>query len=640
MRRRITLWNAISAAFVTIVFVATFVALERMSVRKQTERLYLGSVQQVAQSISTALKVFDVASIHRLIANAIPIAKDDAVIILDANEQIVYSKPTVARMTDFSCKETVIQSPIVYNGQEIGKAIFCLKTEAKLQPRYIFSIIGLAVLFGIVFFVMLDRVFTTAIREVMKFCAFVERMSPEDDASCRMPPDSMNGDGRVRLLYRKVEDLVERMKAARETATRMERQAAIAQTTQMLAHDVRKPFTQLQLGLSLLRQIRENDNREKIIDLIEKNVTKSLASVNAMIEDVMEIGRTSDLRKEPASLFTIIEASVSEISQIFDRGDIQVECSLFHRHKICVDSRKILRVFSNVLANALQAMRDEGTVLLQSWDEPGSGFVHVVVANTGPVIPPEVQPRLFDAFFTSKKKGGTGLGLAIVQRIVCDHGGSVRVLSPGTAAAVEFHFTFPSSDQPDGSQQTSMPRDFSSRSLRDSCGSQALCDATEHSARGFTFDEGELVSQIHSLGRPVSVVLLDDETIYHDALRGHIEEHNQLRKVISFLAIQDPSAFIQLVLTTKPDCCICDIDLGMVEKDGLDVVESIREKGFSGYVCIHSNRALAQDVLRAKKTQVDAFHPKPMSKEALLSILTNCVQGIPKTHPTNETTVE
>jgi signal transduction histidine kinase len=89
------------------------------------------------------------------------------------------------------------------------------------------------------------------------------------------------------------------------------------------------------------------------------------------------------------------------------------------------------QVWTNLIHNAVQAMRDAGELVIETTVEDGD--VQVAIQDSGPGIPADVASRIFEPFFTTKGKGeGTGLGLAIASRIVEKHGGKIRVNStPG-----------------------------------------------------------------------------------------------------------------------------------------------------------------------------------------------------------------
>jgi signal transduction histidine kinase len=99
--------------------------------------------------------------------------------------------------------------------------------------------------------------------------------------------------------------------------------------------------------------------------------------------------------------------------------------------KVMVNGSELNQVWTNLIDNAADAMKDNGTLRIRVARE--NEFVLVEIADTGPGIPPEVKSRIFDPFFTTKPVGqGTGLGLDFVYRIVTGMQGNVSVNSiPG-----------------------------------------------------------------------------------------------------------------------------------------------------------------------------------------------------------------
>ncbi len=96
---------------------------------------------------------------------------------------------------------------------------------------------------------------------------------------------------------------------------------------------------------------------------------------------------------------------------------------------VLADFHQIQQVFTNLITNAQQAMNSHpspGSLLLRSYVRDGK--VVLEVGDNGPGIPPEVLPRIFDPFFSTKKQGrGTGLGLSVSYGIVREHGGELKV---------------------------------------------------------------------------------------------------------------------------------------------------------------------------------------------------------------------
>ena len=94
---------------------------------------------------------------------------------------------------------------------------------------------------------------------------------------------------------------------------------------------------------------------------------------------------------------------------------------------------QINQVFMNLLTNAAQALagRDDATITIETARRRRAS-VEVKITDNGPGIPPEVLPRIWDPFFTTKDVGeGTGLGLSIVHELVERHGGTIDVRHQG-----------------------------------------------------------------------------------------------------------------------------------------------------------------------------------------------------------------
>jgi len=115
------------------------------------------------------------------------------------------------------------------------------------------------------------------------------------------------------------------------------------------------------------------------------------------------------------------------------------------------DCSGLNQVWTNLLDNAIDAVEQHGRIRIRTWAEESPGkdgqmrpYLCITIADNGPGISGEIQPHIFDPFYTTKAAGvGTGLGLGIVQRIVEQYGGTVNFSSePGNT---EFHVKLPQS---------------------------------------------------------------------------------------------------------------------------------------------------------------------------------------------------
>ena len=129
----------------------------------------------------------------------------------------------------------------------------------------------------------------------------------------------------------------------------------------------------------------------------------------------------------PASLNDVIQKTLELLQPELDNRGLNLRTRLARQIPATpIDPTQIQQVLVNLIKNALQAMTKGGTLTLQTGE--GADGVWVSVADTGGGIPQEQINRIFEPFYTTKKKG-TGLGLMIVQRIVRAHGGRIELES-------------------------------------------------------------------------------------------------------------------------------------------------------------------------------------------------------------------
>lgn len=169
-----------------------------------------------------------------------------------------------------------------------------------------------------------------------------------------------------------------------EEKKEIERNSAIAQTTQMLAHDVRKPFTMIKGLISTIEAIQDPEKIKIIASSFLPEVNYAISSVNGMIQDIMDIGSNEvNLFPEPSNIQSIIISALNEIFCFNQNTNITLKYDLKHKHKILADSLKIARVFSNIIGNASQAMKDSGNIWIRTTELKLSDFsmIEICIGN-------------------------------------------------------------------------------------------------------------------------------------------------------------------------------------------------------------------------------------------------------------------
>ncbi len=157
--------------------------------------------------------------------------------------------------------------------------------------------------------------------------------------------------------------------------------------------------------------------------------------------------------KEPTALAVLADAAIRIHQKKIAARNIQLLRSLSGDATVFAHSGEILQVLSNLIANALDALPDQGVLHLRV--RRRGTEVHVVVADNGHGIPAPIFSRIFDPFFTTKKDRGTGLGLAISKTIVEKHQGRIRGRSSVRSgrSGTAFRISFPLALQPDKSNE-------------------------------------------------------------------------------------------------------------------------------------------------------------------------------------------
>jgi len=172
----------------------------------------------------------------------------------------------------------------------------------------------------------------------------------------------------------------------------------------------------------------------------------TLASLH---EEVLRTGRLVDdletlasaeaagftLQRQPVALRPLLEQAVAELSGLFAAQQVTVETRLADV-VVTGDPTRLRQVGGNLLSNALKFTPSGGWVRVELAGEDGE--VVLRVADSGPGIPVEELPRVFDRFFRGSgvRAGGSGIGLAVVRELVAAHGGTVEAASPPGTGAV------------------------------------------------------------------------------------------------------------------------------------------------------------------------------------------------------------
>ncbi len=254
----------------------------------------------------------------------------------------------------------------------------------------------------------------------------------------------LDREGRIIAAVVTFFDLTHR-KGTEEVLRSTEKLAATGRLAASFGHEINNPLQTLDGVLYLLGQSASLGEAER----------GHLATARAELEHVAHL-TTSLLgfyRHSPSSADVKICEVLDKVLKLYGpairSGKFVVEKLYDSEGVIRGFPSEITQVFSNLVANALEALSPEGTLKLhvlvsRNWRNPTRRGVRVFIADNGPGVSRENRRRMFEPFFTTKGEKGTGLGLWVTSGIVEKHGGWIRVRSStqrgrsGTCFAVFF----------------------------------------------------------------------------------------------------------------------------------------------------------------------------------------------------------
>ena len=229
-----------------------------------------------------------------------------------------------------------------------------------------------------------------------------------------------------------------------------DRLAALGEMAAAIAHEVKNPLASIEVMAGVLK--RQLSNKEEATDILG-DIIKEAKLANAIVVEVLEFVRPISLQVERSALDEIIKDSITLAEGKMRRGAVTIDTEIGHDvPELLADPHQLRQLFSNLLANAFDALAGEGHIDIRVELIPGEAEpvgtleplpprVVVDVRDTGPGIAAEDLERIFSPFFTTKPQG-TGLGLAIVRKVVDAHDGRIDAVSaPGRGAT--FRVTLP-----------------------------------------------------------------------------------------------------------------------------------------------------------------------------------------------------
>ncbi len=264
----------------------------------------------------------------------------------------------------------------------------------------------------------------TLARPIKRLAIAMAQVGPEIE-------DHMQIDRRdeIGMLQSSFKDMLKRLRLAREeqertreAMLRAEKLAAVGSLASGVAHEINNPLGGMKNCLAQIEQ--RPDDQERFLAYV-RLMRQALDRIEQVVRGLLDFSRRRELDKAPLDLQQIIEGSLLLLDYQLKECSISLSLKIDpHMPIIEGDTHQLQQVLINLILNAIDVMRQGGQLRIELLRS--ENFALLRICDSGPGIPPDLERRIFDPFFSTKQIGhGTGLGLTVSLSIAREHGGDL-----------------------------------------------------------------------------------------------------------------------------------------------------------------------------------------------------------------------
>lgn len=190
----------------------------------------------------------------------------------------------------------------------------------------------------------------------------------------------------------------------------------LAKVTSQVAHDLRSPLTSLQAVLRHWKETTQTDS--DYLNLLELSVKR----IHSIANEVLDRHGPQKPAVKVFSIHRVLDELIGEYSS--SRSGIRFQKSYDEAISCCGNRDRIQRAFSNIIKNAVEAMRGEGEIAIRTSTEDHLGVI--AISDQGPGIDPEKLIQVLRGGYSEGKKEGHGIGMTVVRETIGEHGGKLE----------------------------------------------------------------------------------------------------------------------------------------------------------------------------------------------------------------------
>jgi PAS domain S-box-containing protein len=250
----------------------------------------------------------------------------------------------------------------------------------------------------------------------------------------------------TRRLEMMVEERTQQLKETHEKLLHQDKIASLGKLSASVVHEINNPIAGILNMIMLIKRIIDEGNLEpaeidlfkEYLDLMETETRRT----SRIVSNLLAFSRQSKMELKKVNINQLIEQTLFLNMNLLKINHVRVEKD-FDRDlpELLASSDHLQQVFMNLVSNSAESMESVpgGMLKITTRYRPKQRKIVISLEDTGEGIPPEQLSKLFEPFYTTKKKGqGVGLGLSVAYGIVQEHGGAINVRSMAGQGATFF----------------------------------------------------------------------------------------------------------------------------------------------------------------------------------------------------------
>ncbi len=257
-------------------------------------------------------------------------------------------------------------------------------------------------------------------------------------------PD-LRADIEMERLNKNFNSMIERLKNQQEKLLTNERHEAWENVARKLAHEIKNPLTPIQLTIDNLKTKYlpsvENEKQEKYLNNL-KTILKQIKQIENLVNEFSDFARMPKPLFKQNNLNLVIKDNINLVNKFDSSIKIRLVNHLSKDIILKFDNEQFNRLFFNLIKNSLESIQEKtekDSKIVKNIDieiRQRRDYINVNILDTGTGFKNKKTKDIIKPYFTTKEKG-TGLGLSIVDKIISDHGGSIKFLNHKNGAKIQ-----------------------------------------------------------------------------------------------------------------------------------------------------------------------------------------------------------